>query len=208
LVSGGGRFPSATSATVIFPALITAIVPGDRLVVATSLEATTLDLEGTYEAQLKKMELLVSGGIRYARADQQYHARVIGVIPASLDWEREFEGIGPTLGATGRLPIGESGFYVTGNARLSFLFGEKTLTRRVVNDMSPNPTPPVVALNNADEVSGTYATGVGVGWRRHGKLLDSFAEATYESQLWTAGGSPTLTFLGFNGLGLNLGVAF
>lgn len=206
-VNDGTLFPSATSTTVIFPALITAVVPGDQLHVGTSLDAATVDLEATYNARIKCLEMLFSGGLRYAKAEQRFDASVSGVVPASLNWSREFEGLGPTMGVTGKLPFGKSGFYGTGSARLAFLFGEKTLARSVVNDMTPTPAPPFVRLTDADEVTGTYAAGVGLGWQKRTDLADYFVEGAYEGQLWTAGGAPTLTFLGFNGLSLNLGLA-
>ena len=35
---------------------------------------------------------------------------------------------------------------------------------------------------------------------------DVFFRGTYETQLWAAAGAPTLTFLGFDGVGLSLGL--
>jgi Legionella pneumophila major outer membrane protein precursor len=205
LVNDGVRFPGATVTSVIFPALISTAFPGDALNVNTQLSATTLDLEGTYELRIRQAELLLSGGLRYGNFDQRYNAAVTGLAPASLRWSREFEGLGPTVGADMNLPLFGTSFYATGGARLSFLFGEKDLNRTVVNDLSPIPAPATVQLRSADEVSGAYATRLGLGRKRQTDFGDFFLEGAYEAQLWTAGGAPTLTFLGFNSFNLNLG---
>ncbi len=205
LVNDGTRFPGATVTSTMFPALISTVFPGDALAVNTFLSAATLDLEGTYEVRIRQAEVLLSGGLRYGNFDQRYGATVTGLAPASLRWSREFEGLGPTVGADMNLPLFGTRFYATGGARLSFLFGEKTLARRVVNDLSPIAGPPVVVLKDAEEVSGAYATRLGLGRKRKTRFGDFFAEGAYEAQLWTAGGAPTLTFLGFNSFNVSLG---
>ncbi len=212
LVNDGLNVPQATSTTVIFPALISTALPGDRLTVDNSMEATSFDLEATYDARIQRAELNLRGGLRYIKVEQTFDAAVLGgpvpgVVPASLNWSREFEGVGPTMTADMKLPIGSRGLYGKGSAGLSFLFGEKTLARSVVNDVTPIATPPNVLLNDADEITGVYQASVGLGWERRTNFGEVFIESMYESQLWTAGGAPTLTFMGFNGFSLNLGVS-
>jgi hypothetical protein len=214
LVSNGVRIPAATSTSVIFPALIVAPFPGDRLSVGTSMEATTFDLEGTYDVRLRRAEATLGAGLRYANTDQAYDATVIpgpvpGATPASLQWVRQFEGFGPLLTAQGMLPIGNSGFYGRGGVNVSFLFGEKTLRRTVFNDATPPPNTgmPVVLFDDSDEITGIYGANIGLGWQRHGDVASLLIEGTYEGQLWTEGGAPTITFAGFEGLGLTLGLA-
>ncbi len=214
LVSNGVRIPAATSTSVIFPALIVAPFPGDRLSVGTSMEATTFDLEGTYDVRLRRAEATLGAGLRYANTDQAYDATVIpgpvpGATPASLQWVRQFEGFGPLLTAQGMLPIGNSGFYGRGGVNVSFLFGEKTLRRTVFNDATPPPNTgmPVILFDDSDEITGIYGANIGLGWQRHGDVASLMIEGTYEGQLWTEGGAPTITFAGFEGLGLTLGLA-
>jgi hypothetical protein len=211
--SNGVQIPSATSTSVIFPALIVAPFPGDELSVNQSMHATTVDLEATYDLRVKRFEANIAGGIRYAHSDQRFDARVTpGTFflssPAALNWQREFEGFGPLLSAQGKLPIGYKGFYGTGGVNFSFLFGDKNLTRFVSNDATPAPNTglPVLALVDADEITGIYGASIGAGWRRQTRLGRTFLEGTYESQLWTDGGAPTLTITGFNGFSLSLGI--
>lgn len=212
LVNDGIRVPSATSTTVIFPASITTALPGDVLTVDSGLDASTVDLEGTWDARVGKLDVMVGGGIRYARVRQKYDALVTGgpvpnVVPASLSTVRAFEGMGPTASAQAKLPWRDTGLYAIGNARVSFLYGEKTLTRTVMNDVVGS-TPPNINMNDSDEVSGLYGIALGGGWQRSMRHADLFVEGLYEAQLWTTGGAPTLTFSGFEGFSLNLGLTF
>lgn len=214
LVSDGVRIPGATSTSVIFPALIVAPYPGDRLSVGTSMEATTADLEATYDVRLRRAEATLGAGLRYANTDQAFDATVIpGPIPlaspAALNWVRQFEGFGPLLTAQGMLPLGNAGFYGRGGVNVSFLFGEKTLRRTVFNDATPPPNAglPVLTFEDSDEITGVYGANIGLGWQRHGDFASWLIEGTYEGQLWTEGGAPTITFAGFEGLGLTLGLA-
>lgn len=214
LVNDGVRIPSATATSVIFPALIVAPFPGDQLSVGSSLEATTLDLEATYDFRVQRLEAVVGVGIRYAHFDQRFDAVVTpglvpGAAPAALNWLREFEGLGPLFTAQGKLPIGGAGFYGTGGLNLSFLFGDKTLIRTVLNDATPAPNAglPILRFDDSQEITGIYGASIGLGWRRDSQFGQYFVEGAYESQLWTDGGAPTITFAGFNGFSLTLGLA-
>jgi hypothetical protein len=211
--SNGVQIPSATSTSVIFPALIVAPFPGDELSVNQSLEATTFDLEATHDIRFKRLEANIGGGVRYAHSDQRFDALVTpGPLslpaPAALNWQREFEGIGPLFSAQGKLPLGCTDFYGTGGVNVSFLFGDKNLTRVVSNDATPPPNTglPILVLAGSDEITGVYGAAIGAGWRRETQMGRMFIEGTYEGQLWTDGGAPTLTFAGFNGLSLSLGI--
>lgn len=214
LNTDGWRIPAAASTSVIYPAAIAAIVPGDQLVVDTGLEATTADLEFTYDLAWKRLEVTLGAGLRYAKSDQAYDAWVVpgdiqSPTDAALNWQRRFEGFGPMLSAQGRLPIGHRGFYGVGGVNVSFLFGSKTLVRSVFNDATPeaSQTLPILVFDDSDEITGIYGANIGMGWQRRGKIGTLSIEGTYEGQLWTEGGAPTITFAGFEGLGITLGLA-
>ena len=88
----------------------------------------------------------------------------------------------------------------------SLLFGEKEI-RRFVNPPTVT-SPPFVVFDEADEVVGCGGLEIGLQWSRplpHGGSL--FVRGTYEAQLWADAGAPTLTFLGFEGFGIALGLA-
>ncbi len=87
------------------------------------------------------VELLVSGGFRYASMKQHFHSAVTsGAVPIGLlNWDRKFEGGGLTVGAEGRKSLASSRLSVFGSARGSLLYGDKTLTRGVFGDVTPPP---------------------------------------------------------------------
>lgn len=207
-VSDGVNLPGATVTTVIFPASIIAAVPGDRLTTSNRLQVSTLDAEGTIDLQLGTLQMRAAAGLRYARIHQRQSAAVTGILPASLDWTREFEGIGPTISANVSQPLLRN-ISAIGVVRGSLLYGEKSLQRAVVNDMTPLPGRgvPVVNLHDADEVTAGFELALGAQWQRElasGHQL--VVQGMYEGQLWTDAGAPTLTFLGFEGFSASLGV--
>ena len=215
LTSDGQRIPSAIATSVIFPASVVAAFPGDQLSITSSLKATLVDLEGTYDARIDRLEMTMGGGIRYAHTDQRSDALVTpgpvpGAAAAALNWMREFEGFGPLISANGRMPFSCRGLYATGGVNVSFLFGEKTLRRSVLNDATPPPNQglPFLAFDNADEITGVYGSRLGLGWQRNTQMGNLSIEGAYEGQLWTEGGSPTITFAGFNSLSLSVGLAY
>lgn len=210
--AGLTTFPGASAVTVIFPSAISTLAPGDTLNTAMNLDVSTLDLEGTVPLQLGGVSVLGTAGLRYAEMDQTFRGTVVsgGSITQTLNWRRAFDGIGPTAGANLRYPLGDSGFSIVSNVRGSLLFGDKTIARTVVGDVTPAPntTLPIVALNGADEVSGIFELALGVEWSRElGNQTEIFAQGMYEGQLWTAAGAPTLTFLGFEGFMVAIGIA-
>ena len=190
--------------SVIFPATITAIPPA-VLNVSDELEVHTVDLEGTQEFQIGKLSMVGFGGLRYGMMRQQTQATVTdsGVVTQSLDWQRRFEGVGPTVGVEVERPIGGCGLAFIGNFRGSLLFGNKDLDRVEVNGSGGGL--PILTLDKASEVLGIGEIELGVQWTRRLAMGDFFVRGTYEGQLWSDCGSPTLGYLGFQGFGIGCG---
>lgn len=209
-VSDGINLPGANVTTVIFPAAIIAPAPGDLLSTSSRLETSTLDAEGTLDVQWSELRLRAGGGLRYAKVEQQMSALATrgGATIGSLDWTREFEGLGPTLSASFNQPLWNR-VSAIGIARGSLLYGEKSLQRSVIGDITPTPGPPIVQLNNADEVTAAFEIGLGAEWTRElagGQQL--VLQGMYEGQLWTDAGAPTLTFLGFEAFSCSVGLVW
>jgi hypothetical protein len=120
-----------------------------------------------------------------------------------LNWERRFEGFGVSAGAEAHRPLGSRGLSAFGHAQAALLFGQKDLWRR---DYGAAP-PVVVDLDSADEVAGAFELDLGLEWIRKLSFGDFFVRASYEGQLWTEAGAPTLGYLGFEGIGLSLGLS-
>ena len=204
-------FPGATAVTVIFPAAISTMAPGDILNTSMSLDVDTLDIEGTKQMTMAGVYINGGVGLRHARMEQVVRDAVVrgGNTIQSLAWHRSFNGIGPTVSGDVRYPLGQGGFSAVTNIRGSLLFGEKTISRTVVGDVTPPPntTLPIVSLNDADEVSGIFELALGLEYsRNYGRFGDVFVRGMYEGQLWTAAGAPTLTFLGFDGFSIAIGL--
>jgi hypothetical protein len=211
-ISDGLNLPGATATTVIYPAAIIAPAPGDQLQTQNSLNVYTIDAEGTLDFTVRTTDFTLGGGLRYASTDQQMQAVAsrVGFPIGQLSWRREFEGFGPTLSASALQPL-FGGFSAIGNFRGSLLYGHKDLSRTVIGDVTPTvfSGAPIVSLRNADEVVAAGDLGLGLRYTTqiNGKV-DAFVQGTYEGQLWTEAGAPTLTFLGFQGIGLALGLSY
>lgn len=197
----------AETLTVILPANIAAVAPGDVLRVENRLELQTLDVEGTVRLPIGSACVLGSGGLRYARLMQSTRAAVdnaAGAVTQRLDCSRFFEGVGPTGAAELHLPLGTTGIDLIGNVRGAFLFGNKNLT-----EAGTPPAPPMNALYHADDITAMGMIELGAEYNLRlsgGRSL--FVRGTYEGQLWTDAGSPTLTFLGFDGFSVGFGLTY
>ncbi len=58
------ELPGASAVTVIYPANILAVVPGDTLIASDRMAVQTLDLEGTVSFCLNQTELTGAAGLR------------------------------------------------------------------------------------------------------------------------------------------------
>lgn len=214
----GTRIPSATVTSVIFPATITSALPGDILTVQNGLDVDTLDVEGTLDLQFGYTDLRIGGGMRHASVEQTYRSSILrgGAEEASLNWLRKFEGIGPTISVDARRQLGNTGLSAVGRARGALLYGEKTIQREATGTIAapvpslvlPNGAPASVAMTEGEDFAAAIELGLGAEWRHDlGNFGHFYIQGMYEGQLWTAAGEPTLTFLGFEGLNLSLGMS-
>jgi hypothetical protein len=131
---------------------------------------------------------MVFGGLRYGKIGIDVEDR-----QAEEEYGITFEGLGPTLGAEVRRPIGSRGWALVGNVRGSLLFDDRPSIR---GDFDGEPI---------DDVSATvWQTQLGVEWSRC--IFGSshlVVRALYEAQAWRTGvafedahatfGGPTFT---------------
>ena len=188
------------------PASIATNGPGQIFEVANGLEMDTIDVEGTQRLDLGRTTLVLAGGLRYITMEESFRASITdnNVVQQQLAWKRQFDGVGPIAGVEMTRPLG-AGFAFVGHARGSLLFGEKGIER----DVSPDGPgePQFIRLDPLDEVVGCGEFQFGLEWSMEsyfGNYL--FVRGAYEGQLWTDGGGPALTFIGFDGISFAFGI--
>ncbi len=196
----------------IFPANIFALQPGQSLIANDSLETRIINVYGTIDGCSQGINFTGAVGLRYAKLVQSYDAVVASnnivlnqpsFIISQLRWDREFSGVGPSLAFDARKRLGGSSISAVVNGGGALMFGEKSLNRSVFNDQSPQPSPPFLNLEKADEVVGMGELGFGLEWSgRTGRGNELRFRGMYEGQLWAEAGAPTLGFLGFQGFAL------
>lgn len=186
-----------SSANLFSGRLLTA--DGQTLNVSSSLEAHTLELEGTYRGQFGRMQYTLGFGGRYVALKQGYLARIVNSQQV-LGHNLNFDGLGPTFVLQGRLPL-RFGFAAIGSTRLSTLFGARreTIFSFTQTDFQRKAEEvlPIVDLSMGGEWSRTLASGARL-----------FAQTTVESSVWINGGNPQsdTNHLGFFGLGFMCGL--
>jgi hypothetical protein len=127
---------------------------------------------------------------------------------AILQWEREFEGVGPSVYLDAKKRLGNTRLSGVVSGGGALLFGSKQLNRTVIGDQSPQPAAPFLNLQDADEVVGIGEISLGAEWEARMRGGRSFrVRGTYEGQLWAEAGAPTLGFLGFEGFGIQVELA-
>ena len=194
----------AHAVTIIFPANIFAAIPGSSMETQSRLETQITNLYATYDVTYSGVNVSGGVGLRYATLRQTLGATVTGPVPASLNWTREYDGVGPSVALEMRKRIKCSRFSGIAKGSGALLYGTKSIERTVVGDQSPQPAVPFLRLSDADEVVGIGEFGFGLEWAAtmaHGSELA--IAGTYEGQLWAEAGAPTLGFLGFQGFGLH-----
>lgn len=203
--SNGTTLFGAHAVTVIFPANIMAAVPGDTLQTSSNLQAQITNLYASYSTSVKEVEINGGVGLRYARLRQTLAATVSGNAPASLNWERAYDGVGPSVALDVKKRIGCRGLSAIAKGNGALLYGTKTIERTVFGDISSPPASPFLMLEEADEVVGIGEFGFGFEWARTmGSGAELAVTGTYDGQLWAEAGAPTLGFLGFQGFGLGV----
>lgn len=179
------------------------------------LEVEALDIEMTQEIDLGLWDMTVGGGVRYGRTEHVTAQLYDDVLMAEFDdlaLASDFDGIGPTLFAEMRRPVGCNGFALVGNMRASLLFGEDKLAAGfddtdegllLVETAQDN----VVGVLEA-QLGGEYSSDIGCGTR-------VFARGMAEGQLWTdatrqiniAANSIESSDIGLVGLTFGIGLA-
>lgn len=125
------------------------------------IDMDVADAEITLQNRLSSWDVLLSGGVRYARTE-------FSAGPTEL----YFEGTGPTVSLEARRDIGRRGFYLVGNLRTSFLVGE-THTNFLFPDVDLDGDSMFVLENQ-----------LGMGWSREVGIGELNLRGVWETQDW------------------------
>ena len=209
--TGATTLYGAHAVNIIFPANIATTLPGQTLVTEDSVKTNMLNLYGTYDTVFSGIEMSTGAGLRFANFEQDIRADVYadptttGPAVASIEWFRRFKGAGPSLKFEGKKRLACSRFSALASGGGALLFGKKEISRGVYEDVTPSTAqvPATLNFSEADEVVGVGEMSLGLEWSTalsNGCQLN--LRGTYEGQLWSEGGAPTLGFLGYEGFGL------
>ncbi len=205
----------------------------DFLMIQSSLELWTIDLEATEEGRLGRWRFLGGAGLRYAHLSQSYNAyrfnrdNVPGVANVEADAAvllsgHQFKGIGPTATLEVKRPLADSGFALYGQARGSMLFGKSKQRAHLAAVVSGTatggglPAGPfretafIDAAADHDDVLPVVELEAGIEWARDLRRSQVFIQTGVLAQNWFgAGGASTEEGnLGFLGLSLGVGLRF
>jgi hypothetical protein len=180
----------------------------ETLIAQHSLLLQAFDLEATKQFRRCRSSAVAGIGLRYARMEQEFNARVFddgGAFAAQVVNQHDFEGIGPTASLWLHQQFGCSNWGGYGSLRGSVLFGDRndTVSAVTVGDPTENH------FYNSRDVMGIGEIGFGVQYSRcvTGNSI-VFVRGGYEGQIWFDAGGPLSIDgnLGLEGLVLSFGV--
>jgi hypothetical protein len=163
-----------------------------------ALEMHVVDLDIMQELNWGRTDLVVGGGLRYARVSFGSTAATILNAGGSTYWdaavENSFEGIGPTAFLDVERQIGQTRLSVVGGVRGSVLFGRQRW-EEVWNYHGHTPPAPAQGLYVLDRGNTTVATlggSIGVQYDRSFREgVDMFVRCSWQGEMWFDVGSPT-----------------
>ena len=179
---------------------------GETAFVTSTLKFDTIDFDLTRRLKLQKFLVNAGGGLRYANYEQFYNGAINGATanPSRAMVTRHFDGLGPTVFAEVRRPLGDSRFSLIALARQSALVGE---SRQSGFTVQQNPAGPGAAqqLNQRNNdflsISELQLGGEWSTWISPRSVL--FVQLAYETQYWIGAGNAldrddNLGLYGFN----------
>jgi len=126
------------------------------------IDMDVIDLELNLTEQLRNYNLMISGGVRYARAE------LTGTLISTAFPRIVFEGGGPTAALESTREFGDRGLYLIGNIRGSLLFGDLTLQ----------------GDRHQDETTVVLENQLGVGMTRNLGRATLNLRTVWETQVW------------------------
>jgi hypothetical protein len=194
---------SVQPGTAATSALGTFANPGDTLTAGNNLRLNVVDIDITQRMTIWRSLLNVGGGVRWAEFKNGYTADVNSPLNgnSSSSATRRFDGIGPSIFAELRRPLGTSRFSLIGAVRGSMLYGQGTNDSTVV----PNGLPVSASIHSQnDDFVAIGESQLGIEWSTWiSRQTVLFVQTAWETQYWLGVGSALdrnddLGLFGFN----------
>jgi hypothetical protein len=203
---------AAETNALVFPAAFGPFPPGTTVATAGYLNMWAADAEITQQMDLGLWQANFGGGVRVAGLQHNTGAtfNVLGAITSVRD-DNMFDGLGPTLFAELRRPLGNSPFALVANLRGSLVFGQWS-RRSVVDNFLAVPPPfsptgvvlPSDLFQKTEAMMGIVEMQLGMEWKRDLRGMGNFVvDALWEGQAWsgsaamTQSGNRDLALMGF-----------
>jgi hypothetical protein len=184
--------------------------PGSERISHRGLNAFDVDIEVTQHVESRIFNVDVGVGMRVAGLDRDRSITYVipGVPDTTFAFSRDFTGIGPTISADVRRPLGNSGLAFVVNPRGTMLFGtvDTALDVHDSTGLGGITTPIVHIATRSDAEAYVAEVRMGGEWSRvtpSGR--EWFAHVLWENQFW-AGSGVGLTGVGLTGVTLGLGI--
>jgi hypothetical protein len=183
-------------------------VPTDVFTASSNLKLYAIDFEGTRQLMMGCWNIDMSGGVRYAFAEQHYLAQTRDSgndLRGQINFRHSIEGIGPTIALNAQriLTPTLSTFY---KARGSVLFGQGESRLAAGEDLDLANSFTTTSTTSRDDLLSIAEVQVGMRWQARPnqyRIFIPFFSAALEGQVWNGAGSAAsesgnLGFLGFN----------
>jgi hypothetical protein len=177
------------------------------------LDMYTVDAEVMQQMDVGLWKANVGGGLRVAGTGRRLDLGVTDLVDAEYteaSLSDRYDGVGPTIFAELRRPLGGSGFALVANARGSVLFGSRKLEAASSQDVE---LPFISASNLREEHDSVVSIGeleMGAEWARELQNGSrAFVNLLWEGQIWSGTGGLTNVVNNDIGLmGFSVGVGF
>ncbi len=192
---------------------ISTAIPTDVFTASSSIEAYTVDLEGTKQTSFCGWDFGVGGGLRYANLEQTYLAQMsdnASTLRGEIDYRSSIEGFGPTISLNASRPLTRR-LDLFCRARGSLLYGDGKSTLSAGEDLDLASPFTTNQSTSRDDLLSIGEVQLGLKWqgvKRSHRIFTPYWSIGLESQYWSGVGNATSQdgSIGFFGGNVSVGL--
>ena len=213
--NASGSPPASGFGSITHPAFgevdLSTTTPGSVYSASSTLNAYTIDIEGTKSFGAGMWGAVASTGIRFGEVEQDYRSNLQNaqnVQQGTINFSHRVQGVGPTVGLRVQRPFLPR-FALFGVARGSLLFGDAESTLVAVEDEDLANAFTTRRNTSRDDVLPISELQVGLQWMPAAAgMWHPYFHLAFESQLWNGAGNASSEEgnLGFYGLNVAVGL--